>query len=464
MAPDAVIADARVGAQDGVIVDALEDGASSRALVDTIGAASPWIAGLGRAGGDSVRRRADAGYRGGDRRPTTTASSRPSARSTRTQQFAGGDKYLLKVFRLVEDGRSHGASEIGRFLTTHAPRIAPDIVGAVEYVCGRGEPRSIAALARYVPNEGTAWEHAHGEIQRFYDRVVARSPDAPAPSDPNASLVLRAKETPSAEVLAVIGSYPTATRRSSAPAPAELHLALAASDVPAFSPVPFSTFDRRSLYQSLRNLVGRVMRTLRSRRAELSPRAVPLARALFDDEAAIVGRFESAWCTSRSPRSARAFPRRLPPRAGAPHGGATSSSSTSTAGTIFDLPERRRKRSPLRDVAGMVRSFHYAAYSAIYDGAVVRETGSRDRAAVGSAVVGVDRGGLPSWLSGARAVGASFLPTTDESTWRCCSIASCWRRRSTSWGASSRSRLRTAGRRAHRRDRPHARPHAAPHE
>jgi maltose alpha-D-glucosyltransferase/alpha-amylase len=401
VAADSVIASARVGGQEGVIVDALEDGASSRALVDTI-ARRARIAGLA---GELVATPYDGAPEGDDHGELKTISSMHANASIRW-----GDRFLLKVFRLVEDGRSPEL-ELGRFLTTHAPGVAPDIVGAIEYVRGSGEPRSIAALLRFVPNEGTAWEHARAEIQRFYDRVVARSRDAAPPEGPNASIVARSKETPSAAVLDVIGSYST-TAELLGTRTAELHLALASSDDPAFAPAPFSSFDRRSLYQSLRNLVGRVMRTLRTRRSELSPHAATFARALFEHEPAIVTRFEAL---VREPIEA------LRTRihgdyhlAQVLHTGRDFVIIDFDGGHDHDLPERRRKRSPLRDVAGMVRSLHYAAYSAIYDGAVVREA---DRAIVLPWAAQWSAWSAAAFLRGyrERAVGAPFLPASDES-------------------------------------------------
>ena len=152
----------------------------------------------------------------------------------------------------------------------------------------------------------------------------------------------------------------------------QLHLALAANDAePAFAQEPYSTLDLRSKYQSLRNLSGRVLRTLRERKLTLSPRAQREATAILAREGDVVRTFEPLL------RARTALPRM---RA---HGDLHLGHVLWTGKdfVLTDLgnfhahtaAERRRKRSPLRDLAWMVRSFEFAAFKVLLDPAKVRE-------------------------------------------------------------------------------------------
>jgi maltose alpha-D-glucosyltransferase/alpha-amylase len=323
-----------------------------------------------------------------------------------------GDRYLLKVFRKLDEGRSPEL-ELGRFLAARAPGLSPGVAGAVEYRSGRGEPSTLAVLQRFVPNEGTAWRHARAEAGRFYERVLSLHRDEPAP-EPDSSLVARSSHDPPAVLTEVIGAYRDAAhllgRRT-----AEMHLAFASSDEPAFSPEPYSSFDRRSLYQSLRNLVGRVLRTLRARIQELPASVVAVGRDVAAREHEILARFEPLLR-----QRIDAYRTRL-------HSDYHLEQVLYTGkdfviidfdgGSDRAMSERRRKRSPLRDVASMVRSFHYAAYLTLSDPTVVREADraiARPWARVWYAWVAA------AFLRGYRgraaeeAGGAPFMPRTEE--------------------------------------------------
>ena len=182
------------------------------------------------------------------------------------------------MFRRLEEGVSPEL-ELGRFLNARAPGLTPAIVGAIEYRRHRAEPSTLAVLEAYVPNEGTAWDARREELRRFFERVLTRHrEDAGArrgaaprwPSWPRAE--------PPAAVRDVIGAYLDSAallgRRT-----AEMHLALASNvDDASFAPEPYSTLDRRSKYQSVRNLVGKTLRLLRDEPATGCPPASPTTR------------------------------------------------------------------------------------------------------------------------------------------------------------------------------------------
>jgi maltose alpha-D-glucosyltransferase/alpha-amylase len=270
-----------------------------------------------------------------------------------------GGRLIAKVFRRLEEGVNPDL-EIGRYLSerkgfTHTPLT----IGAIELRRRRGEPTTLMLLQGFVPNEGDAWRYTLDELSLFYERALARQGGPPAVM---ARPELNGEAPP--EAREVIGPYLDRVallgHRTG-----ELHLALAAeSEDPAFCPEPFSKLYQRSLYQSMRNLVGRTLQQLRRRVGALPEPAREQARLVLEAEKDLLGRFQFL------------LERRLGGQRIRCHGDYHLGQVLFTGKDFIlidfegeparSITERRLKRSALRDVAGMMRSFHYAAYSALH--------------------------------------------------------------------------------------------------
>jgi maltose alpha-D-glucosyltransferase/alpha-amylase len=277
-----------------------------------------------------------------------------------------GDQGLLKLLYRMEEGTAPEL-EIARHFQTKVPSplagIAPRLLGYVERRAGRNEPSTLALLEELVVNEGTAWQHARSELGRMYERVTAHPAGvAPAPVLPASSLLELSMLEPPQEHHEAIGAYRDWAmllgRRT-----AELHKALASSNDPAFEPSPYSTMDQRSKYQSARNLIGRVLATLRRRGDAVPDRIRGPASLLVQVEDKVLERFEPL------------LTRRIESRRIRVHGNLHLGRALFTGkdfvvigiggGRDRRLSERRRKRSALIDVASMIRSFHYAAATSL---------------------------------------------------------------------------------------------------
>jgi maltose alpha-D-glucosyltransferase/alpha-amylase len=278
-----------------------------------------------------------------------------------------GQELILKLFRRVEEGVNPDL-ELGRYLGERAgfPHI-PAVVGAIEYRDNGGEPSTLAILHEFVPNEGDVWQYTLDALSRFYEEVVTERirPGAVPPEPLADGLLVRAGRPVSDEVDELVGSY-IGSAQLMGRRIAEMHTALAAERVdPGLAPEPFTPHFQRSVYQSLRNLTGRTMTLLREAMPGLAERDRETAQRILAAEDDILRRFAAL-----IDRRIRAMRIRCH---GDLHLGQILFTGRDFLVIDFEgepsrsLSDRRVKRTPLRDVAGLLRSFDYATSTALLD-------------------------------------------------------------------------------------------------
>ena len=250
-----------------------------------------------------------------------------------------GSRWFLKVFRGIGEGTSPEL-EILRFLTEKTRfESFPALAGCLEYRLPGSDPSTVAILQRFVPNQGDAWSHTLNALGRYFKKGLAAG-----------------KRKPSRKMIGgTLESAKAMGRRT-----AELHRALSSvPDDPNFAPEPFGELYQRSIYQSMRSAAIRALRLLKLREGTLPKSHRPLAKRVLEREPAILKEFGLL------------LKRRIRAQRIRCHGDFHLGQILCTGKdfVIMDFEgeparpvgERRIKRCPLRDVAGMLRSFQYAA-------------------------------------------------------------------------------------------------------
>ena len=275
-----------------------------------------------------------------------------------------GEHLMLKLFRVMEEGPS-AELEIGRQLATIPEyRGTARLAGVLEYH-DQGTDSTLGTLFEFVPNHGDAWQLTQDALDRYFDRLV--SDDHRPESPPIESLPLTAQATRIVPDRAVDWLGPVLDRiRLLGIRTAELHLVLAASESPLFAPEPYDIMHQQSVYGSATAHVARTFDLLRSQLRKLPAEIVPLAETALARESQL-DRVLAAITRHRIDVSRiRAH--------GDYHLGQVLWTGNDFVIIDFEgepgrpLSQRRFKRTPLRDVAGMVRSLHYASAAALRNG------------------------------------------------------------------------------------------------
>ena len=220
---------------------------------------------------------------------------------------------------------------------------------------------TVALLHGYVVHESDAWHYTIDELGRYFERVLSGRAGAMAapPAAAGALVELAGKPIPPL-AQELIGSYLQAAARMGQRT-AELHLALVSRPADAaFAPEPFTELYQRSLVQSMRNLTRQSLQRLRRRLRTLPEDARGDAQKLLQLEAEIIKKAR-VLLQRRFTAVRTRYHGMLHLGPGAVHGEGLRDPDVRGRGRCGRPADRRVKRSPLRDVASMLRSLHYAA-------------------------------------------------------------------------------------------------------
>jgi maltose alpha-D-glucosyltransferase / alpha-amylase len=276
-----------------------------------------------------------------------------------------GDVFVLKLYRRLHEGVSPDL-EVGRYLTEtcNFRNIAP-VAGALEWRRRNQEPMTLAMLQVFLPALGDAWRYTQDAVGRYFTEVQARQAEVGAASVPQQPLLTLVDEPPPSAVEGFIGPY-LESARLLGQRTGELHVALAqASDNPNFAPEALTDFDRQGLYQSMLGEASQTFRLLRGRLKTLPPAVQSEAQRVLECERDVRQRFRAI-----RDRRLTALCTRIH---GDYHLGQVLYTGKDFIIIDFEgeparpISVRRLKQSPLRDVAGMLRSFHYAVSTTLLE-------------------------------------------------------------------------------------------------
>ncbi|MEQ8821847.1 MAG: maltose alpha-D-glucosyltransferase [Sumerlaeia bacterium] len=274
-----------------------------------------------------------------------------------------GDRMIMKIFRRPDEGINPDL-EICRFLTNQNQfhNIAY-VAGSLEYAPQKGDSMTVAMLQSFASNEGDAWEYTLDELGRYIERVISEGclgNPAPVPDLPPFDL---AKSQPPALFTELAGHFPPLAallgRRTG-----EMHAALANSEGDAdFAPVKLDSLYQRSLAQSFRNHTNASLQLLKRKLRETPEGARASAEWVLEHSDLVRSTFASLSRLKATSMRTRIH--------GDYHLGQVLFTGRDFVIIDFEgepsrsIGERRLKRSPLRDVAGMLRSFQYAAFTGL---------------------------------------------------------------------------------------------------
>jgi len=278
-----------------------------------------------------------------------------------------GSEFMLKLYRKLEEGINPGR-EIPEFLCSQTSfAFTPRALGALDYRMYYDDAvveTCLGTLSSVVANANSGWHYTLDQLGLFFEHALVIPQQDPRLRDLISPSLWGHGDAVPQIIGELMGNYLDSARLLGRRT-AELHNALSSRpDVPDFAPEPFTTFYRQSVYHGMLGQLNRSFEMLRSQMRGLPAIAQADITSVLERESEIRSQLLSLRDKRMSGARIRAH-------------GDYHLSNVLFAGdkwliTNFEgdparpLSERRIKRSALRDVATMLRSFHYVSHAALF--------------------------------------------------------------------------------------------------
>jgi maltose alpha-D-glucosyltransferase/alpha-amylase len=240
----------------------------------------------------------------------------------------------------------------------------PTLLGTIGYRAAGEEEASIAMLQEFIPNQGNAWEVTIEELGRYFERVTVLPAPEVAREQAQAWAASADAAPPPEHVIESIRTYMAMAevlgRRTGE---LHVHTASAGPDERAFVPEPYTAADLKATADTMRQHAESQLRMLDAALPRLDERRRDLARHVLAGREELLQQFDELMQLEGDATRIRC------------HGDYHLGQVLVTEGDVIildfegeparPLAERRAKTSPLRDVAGMLRSFGYAALTGL---------------------------------------------------------------------------------------------------
>jgi len=289
------------------------------------------------------------------------AAKRSGAEQSNTS-IGYGNNLILKLFRHIEVGANPDC-EMTRYLgEQRGLKNIPKFGGMIFFQSDGGELATLGMLQELVDNQGDGWAWTMEELARYFETCAASqvTPELLATSQ-RSIIALTDHDLPS-QAADAIGFYLDAAAHL-ARRTAEMHVALATdTDDEAFAPQTLSASDLEQLSRGLRERAGAAIAQLKSVLGRLPDDVADLAGSFLAQRRSLLSHFGGLENLPIHLLKTRVH--------GDYHLGQVLRVKNDFVLLDFEgeparpLAERRGMHSPLKDVAGMLRSFGYAAQAA----------------------------------------------------------------------------------------------------